>query len=150
MNYELRTNVLGWAWMYLFNLYGSSKGVQFPVKLHNYTIIKPLYCSRNTYLHTRASYYMLQFYNPCCTLSCELSRKRTGNREMNQLYTTSQVSNIASKKKLSHISWHVLLRLNTVKPWITNTSKKFIKCRLDNFSMSFILFYINFSVCENK
>ena len=38
----------------------------------------------------------------------------------------------------------------TVKPLITNTSKEFIKCRLDNFSMSFILYYINFSICENK
>ena len=26
----------------------------------------------------------------------------------------------------------------TVKPLITNTSEEFIKCRLDNFSMSFI------------
>ena len=32
----------------------------------------------------------------------------------------------------------------TVKPLITNTSEDFMKCRLDNFSMSFILF------CENK
>ena len=37
-----------------------------------------------------------------------------------------------------------------VKPLITNTSEEFIKCRLDNFSMSFILYYINFSICENK
>ena len=28
---------------------------------------------------------------------------------------------------------------NTVKPVITNTSEEFIKCRLDNFLMSFIL-----------
>ena len=38
----------------------------------------------------------------------------------------------------------------TVKPLITNTSEEFIKCRLDNFSMSFILYYANFSICENK
>ena len=38
----------------------------------------------------------------------------------------------------------------TVKPLITNTSKEFIKCRLDNFSMSYILYYVNFSICENK
>ena len=31
-----------------------------------------------------------------------------------------------------------------------NTSEEFIKCRLDNFSMSFILYYANFSICENK
>ena len=39
---------------------------------------------------------------------------------------------------------------HTVKPFITNTSEEFIKCRLDNFSMSFILYYVNFSICENK
>ena len=38
----------------------------------------------------------------------------------------------------------------TVKPLITNTSEELIKCRLDNFSMSFILYYVNFSICENK
>ena len=38
----------------------------------------------------------------------------------------------------------------TVKPLITNTSEEFIKCRLDNFSMSFILYYVSFSICENK
>ena len=38
----------------------------------------------------------------------------------------------------------------TVKPLITNTSEEFIKCRLDNFSMSFILFYVNFSICEKN
>ena len=27
---------------------------------------------------------------------------------------------------------------------------RFIKCRLDNFSMIFILYYVNFSICENK
>ena len=38
----------------------------------------------------------------------------------------------------------------TVKPLITNTSEELIKCRLDNFTMSFILYYVNFSICENK
>ena len=38
----------------------------------------------------------------------------------------------------------------TVKPLITNTSKEYIKCRLGNFSMSYILYYVNFSICENK
>ena len=38
----------------------------------------------------------------------------------------------------------------TVKPFIANTSEEFIKCRLDNFSMSFILHYVNFRICENK
>ena len=37
-----------------------------------------------------------------------------------------------------------------VKPLITNTSEEFIKCRLDNFSTSFILYLVNFSICENK
>ena len=40
--------------------------------------------------------------------------------------------------------------LCTVNPLITNTSEEFIKCRLDNFSMSFILYYVNLSICENK
>ena len=39
---------------------------------------------------------------------------------------------------------------DTVKPLITNTSEEFIKCRLDNFSMSFILYYVNFRICDNK
>ena len=38
----------------------------------------------------------------------------------------------------------------TGKPLITNTSEEFIKCRLDNFSMSFILYYVNFSICEDN
>ena len=33
--------------------------------------------------------------------------------------------------------WVPRLVLYTVKPLITNTSEEFIKCRLDNFSMSF-------------
>ena len=45
---------------------------------------------------------------------------------------------------------HYFSRLSTVKPLITNTSEEFIKCRLNNFSMSFILYYVNFSICENK
>ena len=44
----------------------------------------------------------------------------------------------------------LLSQIPTVKPLITNTSKEFIKCRLDIFSMSFILFYVNFIICENK
>ena len=39
---------------------------------------------------------------------------------------------------------------STVKPLIKNTLEEFIKCRLDNFSMSFTLYYVNFSICENK
>ena len=38
----------------------------------------------------------------------------------------------------------------TVKPLITNTSEEFIKCRLDSFSIGFILYYINLSICEKK
>jgi len=41
-------------------------------------------------------------------------------------------------------------RCTTVIPLITNTSEEFIKCRLDTYSMSFILYYVNFSICENK
>ena len=36
-----------------------------------------------------------------------LSSTIGGNNEINQLYTTSQVSNITRKTKLSHISWHI-------------------------------------------
>ena len=38
----------------------------------------------------------------------------------------------------------------TVKPLIFNTSKEFMKCRLDNVSMGFILFYEHLSICEKK
>ena len=37
-----------------------------------------------------------------------------------------------------------LFFLDTVKPLIKNTSKEFFKCRLYNFSMSFILYYGQF------
>ena len=33
---------------------------------------------------------------------------------------------------------------------MSHTSKEFIKCRPDNFSMGFTLFYVNLSICENK
>ena len=39
---------------------------------------------------------------------------------------------------------------HTVKSLITNTSEEFIKCRLDNFSMTVILYQVNFSICETK
>ena len=42
------------------------------------------------------------------------------------------------------------MNFHTVKPLITNTSEESIKCRLDNLSMSFILYYVNFSICENE
>ena len=45
---------------------------------------------------------------------------------------------------------HRIYRIHTVKPLITNTSEEFIKCRLNKFSMSFILYNVNFSICENK
>ena len=38
-----------------------------------------------------------------------------GNREMDQWYMTSPVSNITRKTKFSHISWHVFLDLKSVK-----------------------------------
>ena len=37
-------------------------------------------------------------------ISNRLSSTIGGNRELNQLYTTSQVSNITRKTKLSHVS----------------------------------------------
>ena len=58
-----------------------------------------------------------------------------------------------------YTEWHIRFPLQnctlrsfdpkfTVKPLITNTSEEYIKCRLDNFSMSFILCYVNFSICK--
>ena len=38
----------------------------------------------------------------------------------------------------------------TIKSLISVTYEEFIKCRLDNFSMGFILFYENLSIGENK
>ena len=38
----------------------------------------------------------------------------------------------------------------TVKPQILNTSKDFLKCRLDSFSMGFIRLYLDLSYCKNK
>ena len=49
-----------------------------------------------------------------------------------------------------YLSIYLYIKIYRVKPLITNTSKEFIKCRLDNFSMSFIPCYVNFSICENK
>ena len=39
--------------------------------------------------------------------SNRLSSTIGGNREIHQLYTTSQVSNMTRKTKFPHISWHV-------------------------------------------
>ena len=57
---------------------------------------------------------------------------------------------IASKTKSTTLFTKSISEIYTVKPLITNTSEEFIKCRLDNISMSLILYYVNFSVCENK
>ena len=53
------------------------------------------------------------------------------------------------------LTWHDwcdfgISSFNTVKPLILNKSKEFMKCRLDNFSMDFILFYVNLSIYKNK
>ena len=53
-------------------------------------------------------------------------------------------------KSFDSFSIKELASFCTVKPLIKNTSEEFIKCRLDNFSMSFILYYVNISICENK
>ena len=50
----------------------------------------------------------------------------------------------------TEITTLISIDLDTVKPLIRNTLEEFIKCRLDNFSMSFILYYVNFSICGNK
>ena len=64
-----------------------------------------------------------------------------------------QIENDSSEEKSPKDSRPMMVlvfKINTVKPFITSTSEDFIKCRLDNFSMSFILYYVNFSSCENK
>ena len=54
-------------------------------------------------------------------------------------------------RTILHLNIYACLKAEiTVKPLITNTSEEFINCCLDNFSMSFILYYVNFSICENK
>ena len=55
----------------------------------------------------------------------------------------TEIINLKSRK-----AW--IYYINTVKPLITNTSEEFIKCRLDNFSISVILYYVNFSIYENS
>ena len=40
--------------------------------------------------------------------------------------------------------------LNICSQFIQTTSKEFIECRLDNFSMGFILINLNLSNCKNK
>ena len=49
----------------------------------------------------------------------------------------------------NNLRYSIMFNVYTVKP-LTNTSEEFIKCRLDNFSMSFILYFVNFSICENE
>ena len=61
-------------------------------------------------------------------ISCfpnRLSSTIGGNGEMDQLYTTSQVSNITRKTKFSHISWHVFqdkIKKCKNRNWRTNKS----------------------------
>ena len=55
-----------------------------------------------------------------------------------------------SHTNMRNTFFRLITRNHTVKPLITNTSEEFIKCRLHNFPMSFILYYVNFSICENK
>ena len=62
---------------------------------------------------------------------------KLGEREKNESQGKSNNSDI-----------HLILGKNY--SLITNTSEEFIKCRLDNFSMSFILYYVNLSICENN
>ena len=50
---------------------------------------------------------------------------------------------------MEQIYHNLSLTIFTVKLLKTNSSEEFIKCRLGNFSKSFILYYVNFSICEN-
>ena len=75
---------------------------------------------------------------------------------------------ILSRLPISHLFWFSLYKYMenpalsrfenclschhkyTVKPWMSHTSKEFIKCRLGSFSMGFTLLYLNLSICKNK
>ena len=91
--------------------------------------------------------------NPFCDVICS-ERKKLGCDGVPSppfMYSTKNV--LICKTHINPPVYrlrHDYFGIDTVKPLITNTSEEFIKCRLDNFSMSFILYYINFSVCENK
>ena len=66
----------------------SQSGLRF-INVDDLTILEPLSLSFRRVLANR------------------LSSTIGGNRAINQLYTTSQVSNITRKTKFSQISWHV-------------------------------------------
>ena len=64
-------------------------------------------------------------------------------KSVNSVFVSDKIIDNNDNFRINYLS-------HTVKPLIKNTSEEFIKCRLDNFSMSFILYYVNFSICENK
>ena len=73
--------------------------------------------------------------------------------ESDNIETTKKTDNILEMAILTLLwlfSGITLINDHTVKPLITNTSEEFIKCRLADFSMSFILYYVYLSICENK
>ena len=71
---------------------------------------------------------------------------------IDRYFSVHLTTNIGDVKLLTNVfyGYRYLLARSTVKPLITKTSEEFNKCRLDNFLMSFILYYVNFSICENK
>ena len=69
------------------------------------------------------------------------------------IHTVAHLVNLGKYWSLQSYPYSIISTssdFGTVKPLITNTSEEIIKCRLDNFSMSFILYYVNFSICETK
>ena len=65
------------------------------------------------------------------------------------LYKINNVEAIDDMWKVFHFN-NLYMFLCTVKPLNNEKSEEFIKCRLRNCSMGFILYFVNFSVCENK
>ena len=70
------------------------------------------------------------------------------NKQTNKQINTRQATN-NTNLHLDETDRPCLL-ISTVKPKILNTSKEFMKCRLDNFLIGFILFYVILSIRENK
>ena len=64
-------------------------------------------------------------------------------------YFTEIILNYFTEIILNYFTGIILpVNYNTVKPYMSHTSKELIKCHLDNFSMGFILLYVNLSIFE--
>ena len=106
--------------------------------------------NNDTCLHTKLC---LQISGDCISGDCISGNFISGNYILGNCISGNCISgNCISGDYISgnYISGNCISGNYTVKTLITNTSEEFIKCRLDNFLMSFILYYVNFTICENK